>query len=438
MHIFNSIFYLNKFILFLIIILPLTLITGPALPDITITFSAIFFLYISFKYKLKNYFFNNIFIYFLIFSLILITSSLFSKFPLYSLFKGESLFFIRFFIFSVSLIYFASINKNLPKYLAYTFLIGILLNVIDGSVQYFSGESLLNIKAGDSRLTALFLDEPIVGRYVSTSTMLFCSLLNFNMVKNSKFTQFIVPIVYIIGCVFTYMTGERVAFGAILLFGILMSFLTPKNIFIKVIILVTIITIVVILNFNFDRSTNRASETINDLNNREFKFMVATPVHDAHYKSALLMFKDNPILGIGSNLFRKFCHLDKYQISIEEYYGQNSCTTHPHNYYFQLLAENGLLGLLGLLFFFFALSLRLLSHFLSIYFKSNKFIRGIKTEFLPFYIFIFVMISPFWPSGNLYSNWTNIPIFIGLGFLLVSVMPLQNIPKKNFDIGIKT
>ncbi len=48
------------------------------------------------------------------------------------------------------------------------------------------------------------------------------------------------------------------------------------------------------------------------------------------------MFEDKPIFGIGTNLFRSQCHKSEYK------YTHRSCSTHPHNFYIQLLAELGI------------------------------------------------------------------------------------------------
>ena len=52
----NEIFNINNFFLILFLFIPIFLITGPALPDIIITFGAIFFLvyYIILKNKYLN------------------------------------------------------------------------------------------------------------------------------------------------------------------------------------------------------------------------------------------------------------------------------------------------------------------------------------------------------------------------------------------------
>ena len=50
------------------------------------------------------------------------------------------------------------------------------------------------------------------------------------------------------------------------------------------------------------------------------------------------MFKHNKIFGVGNKMYRKLCNKDEYFVN------DFSCTTHPHNFYLQVLAENGLIG----------------------------------------------------------------------------------------------
>jgi len=71
--------------------------------------------------------------------------------------------------------------------------------------------------------------------------------------------------------------------------------------------------------------------------------------HEEHYISALKMFNDKPIFGIGANLFRFKCNKPKYEIQTR------SCNTHPHNFYIQILAELGIFGFGFLVIFFYIL-----------------------------------------------------------------------------------
>ena len=71
---------INYFFLFFILILPITLITGPAIPDITITLSAIFFLFSIIIHKSYKNIYKNSFVKFsIIYWLFFLFISLFAE-----------------------------------------------------------------------------------------------------------------------------------------------------------------------------------------------------------------------------------------------------------------------------------------------------------------------------------------------------------------------
>lgn len=407
----------DNIIYLLIILLPPALVSGPAIPDVFISIVGLHFLYTSIKKKLTKYFLNPISIIFFIFYFFILLSSLFSEMPFISLIEREALFYFRFYIFSLAVCYFANNNPKLYYYLAISLFITILVISIDGSVEYFSGTSLFGVESAQTRLFSLFIDEPIVGRYISSATILCVSLLVYYYgYENNKIILLIFTLLTL-GEVFTFMSGERTAFAMIASFSLISLILIPRFRLKRLIFVFISIFLISLLLNSENRSKDRFLQTVDEIQERQFKFVLASPIHEQHYKSAFLMFKDNPILGIGSNLFRHFCHKSIYVT------GSQSCTTHPHHYYFQIIAENGLFGFIIFITFFLYLALCLSKHFIGLILNRKTLL--INERQILFYIFIIVMICPIWPSGNFYHSWTNIPLYVGLGFFLKGLIYSQ-------------
>ena len=91
-----------------------------------------------------------------------------------------------------------------------------------------------------------------------------------------------------------------------------------------------------------------------DLND-DFEFFWVTQVDGTTlkiYLSAIDIWKKNKIFGNGIKSFRKDCK--KFSMHKSD----RSCSTHPHNYYLEILVETGILGfsvisVMGLLFVLF-------------------------------------------------------------------------------------
>ena len=118
------------------------------------------------------------------------------------------------------------------------------------------------------------------------------------------------------------------------------------------------------------------------------------------------MFKENPIFGIGPKMFREDCMLEIYFVN-------RGCTSHPHNFYIQLLAENGLVGFI----IFFSIFIFLLF----IYFKNiinyKKYKNDIYFEKVFSTLAILIFLFPFVPR-KFYGNWINLLNSFNLGFFI--------------------
>ena len=135
------IFHLNqkdlpeKIIYFFIILLPITLVTGPFLPDLSVSLITLLFIYISFKKKLYSYYQNIFSKIFGIFFFILLTVSILSIDPIISLKK--TIVYFRFWVFALAVWYIFDIKKDLIKYLIASFTFIFIILIIDGYIQFF-------------------------------------------------------------------------------------------------------------------------------------------------------------------------------------------------------------------------------------------------------------------------------------------------------------
>ena len=69
----------------------------------------------------------------------------------------------------------------------------------------------------------------------------------------------------------------------------------------------------------------------NEINFSTSDVIIFTAQHTAHYKTALNMFFDKPLIGHGPKMFRKLCNDKNFKEIVvkksgEQYYG---CSSHP-------------------------------------------------------------------------------------------------------------
>ena len=86
-----------------------------------------------------------------------------------------------------------------------------------------------------------------------------------------------------------------------------------------------------------------------------FKFIDST-IYGRHKIDALNLFNESKFFGVGNKNFRIICNKDKYDFLSSDEFKDSLCTTHPHQFYYELLSEHGLAGitvfiLMFLLFF---------------------------------------------------------------------------------------
>ena len=412
----------EKIIYFLIVLLPITLVTGPFLSDLSVSLVSLLFLYISFKKKLYFYYQNTFSKIFGIFFILLFIVSLLSIDPLISLKK--TIVYFRFWIFALAIWYIFSIKKDLIKYLTISFTLIFSILIFDGFYQFVFKENILGWPMYGERLSSLFKDELILGSYLSRLLPIFFAMLVYiNFEK--KFHLYIIFFIIFIGVeTLTFLTGERLAFFYIN-FSSIFLILSMKNykLFRALSILTSIILIFFIINLYPKSSERMINQTFSQLeistNKGLYGFIpkkIFSVEYHNHYRSSLRMFNDNKITGVGPRMFRVLCVEKKY-------YLWEGCSTHPHNTYIQILAETGLIGFIFFLGIFLFILFSIFRHF---YYKfTNK--KIIFNDFqLCLLSAILISIWPFTPTGDFFNNWLNIIYFFPVGFFLNTIYSQKN------------
>ena len=100
-----------KFFEYLVILIPILLITGPFLSDLSITLLSIYCLIIHKKYYAGEKIIKLFFVYFFVFYILILISSVLAEDKILS-FKN-SLFYLRFVLFSICFFYFLKNNQKI-------------------------------------------------------------------------------------------------------------------------------------------------------------------------------------------------------------------------------------------------------------------------------------------------------------------------------------
>ncbi|MBD1171869.1 O-antigen ligase family protein, partial [Pelagibacterales bacterium SAG-MED04] len=285
---------------------------------------------------------------------------------------------------------------------------------IDTLTQYLFEYNLLGWKVEDSnfRITSLFGDDEILGSYIARLFPFFISILLYSREKlNFKFTDNLFYFLFPCAILVTYISGERTSFFLNII-SIIIMFFTCSSL--RKVISLTMVLMLILLSLItiFDkRIKNRMiNVTINQLglSTSSERLVLFSKTYEGHYKVSLNMFKDKPILGQGVKTFRKYCSKE------ENYVSETACTTHPHNLYFQLLAETGVFPFVIILFLFLFLTYKLITICFLNLFKNYNY-KDYKTLI---YIFYAVNLFPFAPSGNFFNNWLSIIYYLPSGYFI--------------------
>jgi len=371
------------------------------------------------------------------------------------IFKSIGLIRFPILIFLVDTLFYNKI-LNLKKFLLSTFFCTTFVS-FDVIFQYFVGFDLFGYKSFGDRNPGPFGDEWIAGSYLQKfsffSIFFICSIS-----KNKNFKNLTTIFVIVLHFIAIFLAGNRMPV-LLFLFGFVLIILLVKNfrIIFSSSLLISMVLIFFILgndsplkrNFvhfinqinifeiiNVTKDNKKSENKIKNSTDENFEIyytpsaprakifqnILATTGHAAIYRTSVWMWKDQPLFGFGLKSFRTKCQdIEQYSprvltITKMPYYNIGfACSTHSHNYYLELLAETGIIGI-SLIIIFFLILLKDSFYFLK---KFNKQTDAYMLLLMPIIIVFFLEIWPLKSSGSFFTSWNATFIWLNISLLML-------------------
>ena len=401
----------NYYFLFLFSIIPTSIIIGPAISlfnILLIDISFIFFILFKKDFKFLS---NKTVKLIILLCLYLVFNSVIAKD--FSMSAYRNLGFIRFGIFFLAFNYFFY-NKDFVNRVLIIWVLTLSFLSLDTYLESISGTNLLGYgEVYGARIVSFFKDEPIVGGYINGFYLIiigFLFYLNNKILNNYKYIILIFTIFFITAII---LTGERSNSIKAILGFFLFYFLNDHFKFKEKILSVLLLVLVFIFLLNTSNflklryggqflkpiiSIFQSNNEISIVREKQIKIYIVL------YQSGFEVFKKYKIFGVGNKNYRvETCSNEKNPKYL--------CSTHPHQLYFEFLAEHGIVGALILIFILFSL---VLSKIKVIFSSKNYLQLGCLT-------FLLISFIPLLPSGAFFADynltifWINLSIMYAVG-----------------------
>jgi len=409
-----------------VLIFPLFLLLGPLISEVYLILLVSFALYYIHKENKFHFYKNKFVIFFFIFYLSTLISTLINFYN-YDYAKSGILYF-RIPLFSIAIWYALTKYDLFSKKILIFYIIFLSIIIIDSLIQFSFGKNILGYNVISSRISSFFGEELILGGFLLRTLPFFLICIILNDKFFYKKLNIIYYLIISLICVTIFLTGERSSFFLLILFFTTIFF--SNRYLRKFIIIITIFSIFfsfIISQFRLsdeiNPSTRMFEKTYNQLigkGEKEYgkdkkklfnKIYIFSHDHHGHYLLSYKIFKDFPILGTGPKGFRYLCRNKVYILE-----NNDGCSTHPHNTYVQILTSNGIIGFLFLIIGFLYLLIEI--------FRCKKKINNQK-QFDKYMVAenvilsaIFVNFWPLIPAGNFFNNWISMSYFYPIGFYL--------------------
>lgn len=448
-----------KFLPYLVILIIPSYILGIALTEMLLLILIFLFFFLN---KETGYLKDSKILFLISFSLLASLSGLLNL--NYTDLKIASIFHFRYVLIAVVISFFLNrlfkerkiVNNNHNKKFFNIFFSIIFFIIFDSLIQFFFGTNLFGQEIHKYRVSSIFGEELILGSFLLQTLPLTFFLFSIFKIEIKR-KQINLVIFYSLYLITIYIASGRTPFFLTILFAITMVLfdnnfrkIIIKSLSILIIFIICeahfefgksrlfhkvfVITFIQVTDYNYHpgNKLNESDSRKKEINlekkiltskltfkNKVKEFFESLVVfsndHQNHYVLAMKLFKEKPILGHGPKGFRNYCRSVNYDSPT------GICSTHPHNYFFQILSE---LGLLGLSFFLFGLFFIIVKFIKSKYYRTENLIIS---SFRIISLGLLVLLFPLVPTGNFFNNWISIInyYYIGIYIYLYNQMHIQ-------------
>jgi O-antigen ligase len=395
----------NNFAVFLLSIYPLALALGSLVSEF-LNFVIIFFFLTNIKkneiIKIVN---NKIFIFCIVIWLYFIINLAFSNFFYVSF--PRAIFFVRFIFLFISIIYLLNIIRDKLSYVIFFWTIFFSFIYIDLLIQYFFNRNLFNqVSPWPGRLSG------IMGLKLKIAHLIigFVPLIIGFFYQKKKFILSLS--ITFLTCLMLIIINERSnTLRFFFITFLFFLFIKNYNLRFKVLFFASIIflffTIVFFSKGEYSLKQRYWIEPVATFNNKSIIASLKDTVYGAHYFTAMKIFENYPLLGSGIRTFRIECFKEIYDDKSLHFNNQR-CSTHPHQIYFEILSELGIIGFVVFFGLFFLIIFEKIANF----FKNNNY------QSLGATLYVLVVFLPLLPSGSFFVSFGATIFWINFSFMV--------------------
>lgn len=423
----STYFTKNNYLNFLLCLIPASFVAGNMILNINILFLLIstIFVYRLEVLKINFHFIDKLV---LLFFLFILFSGFFNTIQNYNNdYKNlnvliKSISYLRYLLFYLVIRFL--IEKNIINY-KYFFLSASIFPILvafDIFIQFYFGKDIFGFEPIGRRFAGPFNDELIAGGYLQRFSLFSIFFISIFYKTNKNFLNILIVLTYLIFLISILLSGNRMPLVLFIFISFLLLLFRKDNLkYLSLLILIfcTIIYVSIKNDKIFKKYDGPIYQNLHSFISEVDKLsLIFTPEKivreemperfrefETFYDTWLM----NKYIGGGLKSFRIICPKRE---NIDLQYGErDTCNTHPHNYYLEILADLGMIGLLILSTIFLLI--------LYFYFKKKNFYKNIDNNVsIPFFLLFIAEIFPIKSTGSFFTTGNSTYIFMILAFVV--------------------